>query len=150
MLTRTNILHEVIPEVVRGDHQTPEVDKGGCRHHRERDPGDVDDLETPQGEEADLTNLVKNVFAWNKIYLRMLMLIRHNDDHTIMSVQLEVHQFKSLESGQVIEQILHVLKNHAPSTKYLHLVVFLCKVTGKHVGEAFYIGQLLMVNHAPP
>ena len=80
MLTRTNILHEVIPEVVRGDHQTPEVDKGGRRHHRERDPGDVDDLETPQGEEADLTNLVKNVFTCNKMYLnlkRLMMTLFH-------------------------------------------------------------------------
>ena len=87
MLSRTNILHEVISEVVRGDHQTSEVNKGGRRHHRERDPGDVDDLETPQGEKADLTNLVKNVLTWNKMYLRMMimMMIRH-DDHTIMSV----------------------------------------------------------------
>ena len=95
MLARTNILHEVIPEVVRGDHQTPEVDKGGRRHHWERDPGDVDDLETPQGEEADLSNLIKNVLSWNKMCLIMMlwsgiamimMMIRHCDDHTIMSV----------------------------------------------------------------
>ena len=40
--------------------------------------------------------------------------------------------------------------------KYLHnikhpcLVVLLGKVTGEHVGEAFYVGQLLLVNMAPP
>lgn len=60
----TNILHEVIPEVVGGDHQTPEVDKRGRRHHRERDPRDVDDLETPQGQEADLSDLVKNMLTF--------------------------------------------------------------------------------------
>ena len=80
MLARTNILHEVIPEVVRGDHQTPEVHKGGCRHHRERDPGDVDDLETPQGEEADLSNLVKDVLTWNTMCLKMMIMI-NDDDH---------------------------------------------------------------------
>ena len=66
-----NFLNEVIPEVMGRDHQTPEVDKGGCRHHREWNPGDVDDLEIPQGEEADLSNLVKNVLTCKQIHIKM-------------------------------------------------------------------------------
>ena len=64
----TNSFDEVIPKVMGRDHQTPEVDKGGCRQHREWNPGDVDDLETPQGEEADLSNLVKNVLTCEQMH----------------------------------------------------------------------------------
>ena len=86
----TNILYEVIPEVVRRNHQTPEVDKRGRRHHRERDPGDVDDLKTPQGQEADLSNLVKNMLTCNNTYLRMTIMMLIMSIQTIMSVKLEV------------------------------------------------------------
>ena len=67
-----------------------------------------------------------------------------------MPIQLKVHQLKSLKSRQVVKQVLHVLQNHAPCSKYLDLIVLLCKVTGKHIGEAFYIRQLLTVDHTPP
>ena len=66
--------------------------------------------------------------------MTIIMLIQ-----TIMSVKLEVNQLKALQSGQIVEQVLHVLQNHATRSKYLHLIVFLGKVTGKHVGEALYI-----------
>lgn len=58
---------------------------------------------------------------------------------TIMSVKLEVDQLETLQSGQIVEQIFHVLQNHASCSKYLHLIIFLGKVTGKHVGEALNI-----------
>ena len=69
-MSRTNILDEVISEVVGGDDEAPEVDEGGRRHHRERDPGDVDDLEAPQRQEAHLPHLVKNVLAWIRYVMR--------------------------------------------------------------------------------
>ena len=67
-----------------------------------------------------------------------------------MPIELKVHQFKSLKPRKVVKQILHVLQNHATCPKYLDLIVLLCKVTGKHISEALYIRQLLMVDHTPP
>ena len=59
----TDVLHEVISEVVRGDDQTAEVDEGSNRHHGEWGPGDVDDLQGLQWQVAHLSHLIKNVFS---------------------------------------------------------------------------------------